>query len=104
MTRGWAARAWDRNGSGWVRVADLRIPQIGTFFQPVSGEANNAREAGCALASRCRAVSNDIFLDFFGACEIAKPEISNPRVAGSSPAGRIKKARKNGAFRIFGEA
>ena len=66
----------------------MRIPQIGTFFRPLGGETGNSDESGVALGSHCPAKTKARFRDFFGSCEIFSPHISNPRVAGSSPAGR----------------
>jgi hypothetical protein len=83
--------ARDMRGSGGSSVANLdsRNPQIGSFFCPLCEEAGRAGKTGCALGSHCGATTNDQFRGFFGTCETVSPELSNPRVAGSSPAGRI---------------
>jgi hypothetical protein len=82
--------ARDMRGSGGSSVANLdsRNPQIGSFFCPLCEEAGRAGKTGCALGSHCGATTNDQFRGFFGTCETVSPELSNPRVAGSSPAGR----------------
>jgi hypothetical protein len=87
---GLGSMARDMRGSGGSSVANLdsRNPQIGSFFCPLCEEAGRAGKTGCALGSHCGATTNDQFRGFFGTCEIVSPELSNPRVAGSSPAGR----------------
>ncbi len=91
VTAGWDRRAQKRvgaDGLGWPNL-DLRIPQIGTFFRALSGKTDDAGETVDALGSRLPATTNLRFRDFLGTYEIISPKISNPRVAGSSPAGRI---------------
>jgi hypothetical protein len=87
---GLGSMARDMRGSGGSSVANLdsRNPQIGSFFCPLCEEAGRAGKTGCALGSHCGATTNDQFRGFFGTCETVSPELSNPRVAGSSPAGR----------------
>jgi len=70
-------------------MSGLRIPQIGSFFCPLGGEAGDPREIGPAVGSHCLATTKGRFRGFFGNSEIASPQISNPRVGGSSPPGRI---------------
>jgi hypothetical protein len=79
-----------RGGWVWVADVDLRIPRIGTFFCPLSGKTDDAGETVHAPGTRLPATTNLRFRDFLGAYEIVSPQISNPRVAGSSPAGRIE--------------
>jgi len=89
---GLGSMARDMRGSGGSSVANLdsRNPQISSFFCPLCEEAGRAGEIGCALGSHCGATTNDQFRGFFGTCETVSPELSNPRVAGSSPAGRTR--------------
>ncbi len=63
--------------------------QIGTVFRPFAGETDDCGETGYALGSRGPATTKGRFRDFCGSCEIDPPQTSEPRVAGSSPAGRI---------------
>jgi hypothetical protein len=70
--------------------SDLRIPQICTLFRPAGDEAGSVGDSGQARGSRWRAKTNHRLRGFFGNCEIVPPELSNPRVAGSSPAGVMK--------------
>ena len=88
---GLGSMARDMRGSGGSSVANLdsRNPQISSFFCPLCEEAGRAGEIGCALGSHCGATTNDQFRGFFGTCETVSLQTSEPRVAGSSPAGCI---------------
>ena len=74
---------------GCNRQFGFENSQIGTCFRPLGGETGDSDETGYALGSRGPATTNGRFRDFFGSCEIVPPQTSEPRVAGSSPAGRI---------------
>jgi len=97
---GWDGMVRDGFGSDGFSVANLnsRNPQIGSFFCPLCEEAGRAGKTGCALGSRLRAATNDEFRGFFGSCEIVSLQTSEPRVAGSSPAGCIAKPLVSGSF------
>jgi len=77
---------------------DSRNPQISSFFCPLCEEAGRAGEIGCALGSHCGATTNDQFRGFFGTCETVSLQTSEPRVAGSSPAGCIESTRDSAVF------
>jgi hypothetical protein len=68
--------------------SDLRIPQVSPFFRRLNREAGKVRETERAFGSPLVAATKGRFRGFVGNREIDPPQTSEPRVAGSSPAGR----------------